>query len=171
MTVGRVDAIVQSTDKNFMVPVGGAVVCGPDPAFIEQARGGLQTRTVFPRPYVPSCLGREALLRFCFDSAYCTYFCGVCFIVIIIMIRVIIFAHFPETAARGRRTAERVSCPVSYTLGAEGTAVFLRWPSVVLWRVVLLGAIATDVSLVSAGRAIDPQPLRRGHAGCVFLSF
>jgi O-phospho-L-seryl-tRNASec:L-selenocysteinyl-tRNA synthase len=26
-TVGRVDAVVQSTDKNFMVPVGGAVVC------------------------------------------------------------------------------------------------------------------------------------------------
>ena len=39
MTVGRVDAIVQSTDKNFLVPVGGAVVCGPNPAFIEQARG------------------------------------------------------------------------------------------------------------------------------------
>ncbi len=29
-TIGRVDAIVQSTDKNFMVPVGGSVVCGPD---------------------------------------------------------------------------------------------------------------------------------------------
>lgn len=27
--VGRVDAVVQSTDKNFMVPVGGAVVIGP----------------------------------------------------------------------------------------------------------------------------------------------
>ncbi len=26
---GRVDAIVQSTDKNFMVPVGGAVVAAP----------------------------------------------------------------------------------------------------------------------------------------------
>lgn len=25
-STGRVDAIVQSTDKNFMVPVGGAVV-------------------------------------------------------------------------------------------------------------------------------------------------
>ena len=24
---GRVDAVVQSTDKNFMVPVGGAIVC------------------------------------------------------------------------------------------------------------------------------------------------
>ena len=36
MTVGRVDAVVQSTDKNFLVPVGGAVVCGPDAAFIEQ---------------------------------------------------------------------------------------------------------------------------------------
>ena len=36
MTVGRVDAVVQSTDKNFLVPVGGAVVCGPDVSFIEQ---------------------------------------------------------------------------------------------------------------------------------------
>ena len=26
---GRVDAVVQSTDKNFLVPVGGAVVCAP----------------------------------------------------------------------------------------------------------------------------------------------
>lgn len=26
-TVGRVDAVVQSTDKNFLVPVGGALVC------------------------------------------------------------------------------------------------------------------------------------------------
>eukprot|EP00758_Cryptobia_borreli_P018858 Tbor_TRINITY_DN7565_c0_g1::TRINITY_DN7565_c0_g1_i1::g.898::m.898/K03341/SEPSECS; O-phospho-L-seryl-tRNASec:L-selenocysteinyl-tRNA synthase len=26
---GRVDCVVQSTDKNFMVPVGGAVICGP----------------------------------------------------------------------------------------------------------------------------------------------
>ena len=28
--IGTVDAIVQSTDKNFMVPVGGAIVCCPD---------------------------------------------------------------------------------------------------------------------------------------------
>lgn len=27
---GRVDLIVQSTDKNFMVPVGGAIVCSPN---------------------------------------------------------------------------------------------------------------------------------------------
>lgn len=27
--VGRVDAIIQSTDKNFMVPVGGAVLAAP----------------------------------------------------------------------------------------------------------------------------------------------
>ncbi|CAM9212716.1 unnamed protein product, partial [Ectocarpus sp. 12 AP-2014] len=40
MAVGRVDAVVQSTDKNFLVPVGGAVVCGPDATFIEQARVG-----------------------------------------------------------------------------------------------------------------------------------
>lgn len=29
MARGRVDAIVQSTDKNFMVPVGGAIVASP----------------------------------------------------------------------------------------------------------------------------------------------
>ncbi|KAK7070844.1 hypothetical protein SK128_002687 [Halocaridina rubra] len=34
--VGRVDAFVQSTDKNFMVPVGGAVIAGFDSEFIEQ---------------------------------------------------------------------------------------------------------------------------------------
>jgi|EP00945_MAST-04E_sp_MAST-4E-sp1_P007511 O-phospho-L-seryl-tRNASec:L-selenocysteinyl-tRNA synthase len=32
---GRVDAFVQSTDKNLMVPVGGAIVAGPDKAFIK----------------------------------------------------------------------------------------------------------------------------------------
>ena len=26
---GRVDAIIQSTDKNFMVPVGGSIVAAP----------------------------------------------------------------------------------------------------------------------------------------------
>lgn len=30
------DAFVQSTDKNFMVPVGGAVIAGFDSAFIQQ---------------------------------------------------------------------------------------------------------------------------------------
>jgi O-phospho-L-seryl-tRNASec:L-selenocysteinyl-tRNA synthase len=31
---GRVDVLVQSTDKNFMVPVGGAVIAGADPALV-----------------------------------------------------------------------------------------------------------------------------------------
>jgi len=34
--VGRVDVFVQSTDKNFMVPVGGAVVAGFDASLIEK---------------------------------------------------------------------------------------------------------------------------------------
>jgi len=34
--VGRVDAVVQSTDKNFLVPVGGAIVSSPDGAFVAQ---------------------------------------------------------------------------------------------------------------------------------------
>jgi O-phospho-L-seryl-tRNASec:L-selenocysteinyl-tRNA synthase len=33
---GRVDAVVQSTDKNFMVPVGGAVIASPSAASIEE---------------------------------------------------------------------------------------------------------------------------------------
>ncbi|XP_065182826.1 O-phosphoseryl-tRNA(Sec) selenium transferase-like [Sycon ciliatum] len=33
---GRVDAFIQSTDKNFLVPVGGAVVAGFDKNFIEE---------------------------------------------------------------------------------------------------------------------------------------
>lgn len=32
---GRVDAFVQSTDKNFMVPVGGSIIAGFDKSFIE----------------------------------------------------------------------------------------------------------------------------------------
>lgn len=35
-TGGRLDAIVQSTDKNFMVPVGGSIVTGPDRKFISE---------------------------------------------------------------------------------------------------------------------------------------
>ena len=34
--VGRVDAVVQSTDKNLCVPVGGAIVAGPNKDFIEK---------------------------------------------------------------------------------------------------------------------------------------
>ena len=32
--MGRVDAYVQSTDKNLMVPVGGSIVAGFQPEFI-----------------------------------------------------------------------------------------------------------------------------------------
>jgi O-phospho-L-seryl-tRNASec:L-selenocysteinyl-tRNA synthase len=31
---GRVDAIIQSTDKNFFTPVGGAIVASPDEEFL-----------------------------------------------------------------------------------------------------------------------------------------
>lgn len=31
---GRVDVCIQSTDKNFMVPVGGAIIASPDPTII-----------------------------------------------------------------------------------------------------------------------------------------
>lgn len=34
--VGRVDAFVQSTDKNFLVPVGGSVVAGFDSKLVEK---------------------------------------------------------------------------------------------------------------------------------------
>lgn len=34
--IGRVDAFVQSLDKNFMVPVGGSIVAGFDKEFIQE---------------------------------------------------------------------------------------------------------------------------------------
>uniref|UniRef100_A0A8C6LSB5 O-phosphoseryl-tRNA(Sec) selenium transferase n=1 Tax=Nothobranchius furzeri TaxID=105023 RepID=A0A8C6LSB5_NOTFU len=34
--VGRIDAFVQSLDKNFMVPVGGAIIAGFDEAFVQE---------------------------------------------------------------------------------------------------------------------------------------
>ncbi|CAD7923045.1 unnamed protein product [Amoebophrya sp. A120] len=39
---GRVDVVVQSTDKNFMVPVGGAIVCAPQerPPVMKSGGGG-----------------------------------------------------------------------------------------------------------------------------------
>jgi O-phospho-L-seryl-tRNASec:L-selenocysteinyl-tRNA synthase len=33
---GRVDAIIQSTDKNFLTPVGGCIVASPDSEFIDK---------------------------------------------------------------------------------------------------------------------------------------
>ncbi len=42
---GRVDAIVQSTDKNFMVPVGGAVVAAPAEAAWQRGSGTSGTRS------------------------------------------------------------------------------------------------------------------------------
>lgn len=33
--IGRVDAVVQSTDKNYLVPVGGAIISSPSPVVIE----------------------------------------------------------------------------------------------------------------------------------------
>jgi O-phospho-L-seryl-tRNASec:L-selenocysteinyl-tRNA synthase len=33
---GRVDAIIQSTDKNFLAPVGGAIVASPDEEFLNE---------------------------------------------------------------------------------------------------------------------------------------
>ncbi|XP_039677734.1 O-phosphoseryl-tRNA(Sec) selenium transferase isoform X2 [Perca fluviatilis] len=34
--IGRIDAFVQSLDKNFMVPVGGAIIAGFDESFIQE---------------------------------------------------------------------------------------------------------------------------------------
>lgn len=42
--IGRVDAIVQSTDKNFMVPVGGAIVVSPTHEFIANFSGNYPGR-------------------------------------------------------------------------------------------------------------------------------
>lgn len=37
---GRVDLVVQSTDKNFLVPVGGAIIAGPGGPGVRQGQGG-----------------------------------------------------------------------------------------------------------------------------------
>lgn len=34
--MGRVDAFVQSTDKNFLVPVGGCVIASHDEKFVTE---------------------------------------------------------------------------------------------------------------------------------------
>lgn len=34
---GRVDAVVQSTDKNFLTPIGGSIIASPSPSFTERA--------------------------------------------------------------------------------------------------------------------------------------
>lgn len=34
---GRVDFVIQSTDKNFLTPVGGSIVSSPDPSMVEKA--------------------------------------------------------------------------------------------------------------------------------------
>jgi len=44
MTIGRVDYVVQSTDKNFMVPVGGAVVGSPSDDLISELSGSYPGR-------------------------------------------------------------------------------------------------------------------------------
>lgn len=47
---GRVDAFVQSTDKNFMVPVGGTIIAGFDKLFISkvsQSYPGILLMVVF----------------------------------------------------------------------------------------------------------------------------
>lgn len=36
MRRGRVDAVVQSLDKNFLMPVGGALVCSPSKEVVAQ---------------------------------------------------------------------------------------------------------------------------------------
>ena len=41
VTIGRVDFVVSSTDKNFMVPVGGGIIASPDADLI----------TVVGKPY------------------------------------------------------------------------------------------------------------------------
>ena len=47
MRKGRVDAVVQSTDKNFLVPVGGAVIAAPKPPKRPQAgRAAASSRDV-----------------------------------------------------------------------------------------------------------------------------
>jgi O-phospho-L-seryl-tRNASec:L-selenocysteinyl-tRNA synthase len=41
---GRVDAIIQSTDKNFLTPVGGAIVASPNEEFLDAVSGNYAGR-------------------------------------------------------------------------------------------------------------------------------
>lgn len=47
--VGRIDAFVQSLDKNFMVPVGGAIIAGFDESFIQEIS------KMYPGEYLQFC--------------------------------------------------------------------------------------------------------------------
>jgi len=53
--VGRLDAFVQSTDKNFLVPVGGAVVAGFDTSLIEKI-GKLYPGKIFCHQSAVRCI-------------------------------------------------------------------------------------------------------------------
>lgn len=48
--VGRIDAFVQSLDKNFLVPVGGAVIAGFDESFIQEISRMYPGECNDPRP-------------------------------------------------------------------------------------------------------------------------
>ena len=49
-TGGRLDYFVQSLDKNFMVPVGGSIICSPHKGFVEQVE------RVYPGRASSSCM-------------------------------------------------------------------------------------------------------------------
>jgi len=53
-----VDAVVQSTDKNFMVPVGGAVVAASkhDPSLVAAVNKVTSTGHAFPWQILPRAL-------------------------------------------------------------------------------------------------------------------
>ncbi|XP_026208956.1 O-phosphoseryl-tRNA(Sec) selenium transferase isoform X2 [Anabas testudineus] len=51
--VGRIDAFVQSLDKNFMVPVGGAIIAGFDEPFVQEIS------KMYPVTSWPSCVQVE----------------------------------------------------------------------------------------------------------------
>ena len=55
--IGRVDAFIQSTDKNFLVPVGGAIVAGFDGSFIDAVSktypGKVASKLISFSPFTP----------------------------------------------------------------------------------------------------------------------
>lgn len=71
--VGRIDAFVQSLDKNFMVPVGGAIIAGFNESFIQDISKMYPGNYWFVGPFHPCQITAESLLFSLLSHN--TYFC------------------------------------------------------------------------------------------------
>ncbi|KAM9661155.1 O-phosphoseryl-tRNA(Sec) selenium transferase isoform 1-T1 [Morphnus guianensis] len=60
--VGRIDAFVQSLDKNFMVPVGGAIIAGFNESFVQEISKMYPGNYWFVGPFHPCQITAESLV-------------------------------------------------------------------------------------------------------------